>query len=172
VTADRQAAAAAAEVRAALGELDLDWQETEPGLFTVRLPGERKLVTECALEVGRHRLGVRAFVARRPEQDEAAVYRWLLEHNLKLAGVAFAVDRLGDIYLTGKIPLDQLSRAEVDRVLGVVAQTADASFNPILELGFAESIRREWAWRRSRGESTANLAAFRHLDPGPGAPSP
>ena len=44
--------------------------------------------------------------------------------------------------------------------------TADDSFNVILELGFAESIRREWVWRRSRGESTANLEAFRHLDPG------
>ena len=48
-----------------------------------------------------------------------------------------------------------------------VADTSDSSFNTILELGFAESIRREWAWRRSRGESTANLAAFTHLDPGP-----
>ena len=82
--------------------------------------------------------------------------------------VAFAVDRLGDIYLTGKVPLEQLSRAEVDRVLGVVAATADASFD-FVELGFADSIRREWVWRRSRGESTANLEAFRHLDPGPDA---
>ena len=48
-----------------------------------------------------------------------------------------------------------------------MAEVADDSFNVILDLGFAESIRREWAWRRSRGESTANLAAFRHLDPGP-----
>ncbi|HZA74367.1 MAG TPA: YbjN domain-containing protein [Propionibacteriaceae bacterium] len=165
-------AAAAVEVRAALGELDLDWQESAPGLFTVRLPGTRKLVTECALEVGRHRLSVRAFVARRPEQNEGAVHRWLLEHNLKLYAVAFAVDRLGDIYLTGKVPLEQLNRAEVDRMLGVVADTADASFNPIVELGFADSIRREWTWRRSRGESTANLEAFRHLDPGPDTPSP
>jgi hypothetical protein len=47
-----------------------------------------------------------------------------------------------------------------------VAETADDSFNVILELGFAESIRKEWVWRRSRGESTANLAAFTHLDPG------
>ena len=117
--------------------------------------------------MGRHRLAVRAFVARRPEQNDGAVYRWLLERNLKLYAVAFAVDRLGDIYLTGKLPLEQLSRGEVDRVLGVVAATADASFDPIVELGFADSIRREWAWRRSRGESTANLEAFRHLDPGP-----
>lgn len=154
------------EVRAALGELELDWSEPSAGTFTVRLPGERKLVTECALEVGQHHLGIRTFVARAPEQNERGVYRWLLERNLKLSAVAFAVDRLGDIYLTGRIALAGLTRAEVDRVLGVVAETADSSFNPIVELGFADSIRREWAWRRSRGESTANLEAFRHLDPG------
>ena len=38
---------------------------------------------------------------------------------------------------------------------------ADESFNTILELGFASSIRKEWEWRRLRGESTANLEAFR-----------
>ena len=47
-----------------------------------------------------------------------------------------------------------------------MAETADDRFHVILELGFAESIRKEWVWRRSRGESTANLAAFAHLDPG------
>jgi Putative bacterial sensory transduction regulator len=155
------------EIRAALAELELEWREDPPGLFSVRLPGRHKLITECALEVGQRGMGVRAFVARRPEQNQEAVYRWLLEHNLKLYAVAFAVDRLGDIYLTGKVALERLNRVEVDRVLGVVADAADASFNPILELGFADSIRREWAWRRSRGESTANLEAFRHLDPGP-----
>jgi hypothetical protein len=65
--------------------------------------------------------------------------------------------------------LASVTPAEVDRLLGAVAETSDASFNVILELGFANSIRREWAWRRSRGESTANLAAFEHLDPGPSA---
>ena len=83
--------------------------------------------------------------------------------------VYFAANGTHDIYLTGKVSLERLSRAEVDRILGVVAETADASFNSIVELGFAESIRREWVWRRSRGESTANLEAFRHLDPGPEA---
>lgn len=157
------------EVRAALTELDVDWSESAD-VFTVRLPGERKLVTECALEVGQHTLGIRAFVARAPEQNERGVYRWLLEHNLKLSAVAFSLDRLGDIYLTGRVGLAGLTGAEVDRVLGLVAETADAGFNPIVELGFADSIRREWAWRRSRGESTANLEAFRHLDPGPASP--
>ncbi|MDT4986156.1 MAG: hypothetical protein QOI74_250, partial [Micromonosporaceae bacterium] len=34
-----------------------------------------------------------------------------------------------------------------------------------LELGFSGAIRKEWAWRRSRGEPTMNLEAFRHLAP-------
>jgi hypothetical protein len=154
-------------VRAALTELDLPWQETAPGLFSVSLPGTRKLVTECALEVGQYALNLRAFVARRPDENHAEVFRWLLERNLKLYGVAFALDALGDIYLTGKLALAGVTPSEVDRLLGVVADTADSSFNAIVALGFADSIRREWVWRRSRGESTANLAAFTHLDPGP-----
>jgi hypothetical protein len=74
--------------------------------------------------------------------------------------VAFAVDATGDIYLDARLPLDA-AVADLDRVLGTVLATADESFNTILELGFASSIRKEWAWRNARGESTANLEAFR-----------
>jgi hypothetical protein len=42
-----------------------------------------------------------------------------------------------------------------------VLTQADGSFNTILELGFASSIRKEWEWRQLRGESTRNLEAFR-----------
>jgi Putative bacterial sensory transduction regulator len=157
---------AISQTRAELSELDLDWSEAAPGLFSVRLPGTRKLVTECALEVGQHAMQVRAFVARNPDENHAGVYRWLLERNLRLHGICFALDTLGDIYLTGRLPVELVTRAAVDRLLGAVAEAADNSFNVILEMGFAESIRKEWLWRRSRGESTANLAAFTHLDPG------
>jgi hypothetical protein len=162
---------AISEIRAELSELDLEWAESAPGLFSVSLPGTRKLVTDCALQVGKHRINLRAFVARQPDENHLGVYRWLLERNLKLHGVCLAVDALGDIYLTGSLPVELVSRNEVDRLLGTVAEAADDSFNVILELGFAESIRQEWAWRRSRGESTANLAAFTHLDPGEGPKS-
>jgi hypothetical protein len=156
---------ASAVVRDALGGMELVWSESRPGLFSVSLPGSRKLITECALEVGTHALHVRAFIARRPDQDHETVYAWLLQRNLKLYGIAFGLDALGDIYLAGKISNGSVTAAEIDRLLGAVAETADDSFNVILEMGFADSIRREWVWRRSRGESTANLAAFVHLDP-------
>lgn len=163
-------AQAISAVTTALTDLGLDWSAGAPGLFSVELPGTRKLATACALEVGRHSLSLRAFVARRPDENHAGVYRWLLERNLKLYGVAFSVDALGDIYLTGRVAVEAVTPGEIDRLLGVVADTADASFNVILELGFPSSIRREWAWRRARGESTANLAAFVRLDPGPADP--
>ncbi|MEV8423909.1 YbjN domain-containing protein [Streptomyces niveus] len=150
----------------------LKWESPEPGSFVVTLPGTRKLSTTCSLRVGRHSLSVNAFVVRHPDENEGAVHRWLLERNLKLYGVAYAVDRLGDIYLSGKLPLSAVGEDELDRLLGTVLEEADGSFNTLLELGFASAIRKEYAWRVSRGESTRNLDAFTHLtrpaeDPGP-----
>lgn len=144
---------------------DLTWTEHSPGVFEVELPGVRKLKTNVRLEVNKHALGIHAFVARKPDENHQAVYRWLLERNLKLFGVAFAVDAAGDIFLDGRLPLDAVTPDEVDRILGAVLTYADESFNTILELGFASSIRKEWEWREARGEPTTNLEAFRHLRP-------
>jgi hypothetical protein len=152
-------------VRRTLGDSELEWQEISTGVFTVVLPGERKLQTPVRLDVGTHALGVHAFVARRPDENHERVYRWLLERNLKLFGVAFAVDHMGDIYLDGRLPLSTATPEEVDRLLGAVLTYSDESFNTILELGFASSIRKEWEWRLSRGESTKNLEAFQALRP-------
>lgn len=161
---------AAAVVQEALEALGLEWGR-RADTFTVSLPGEHKLATECALEVGTHSVQLRAFVARAPEQDADKVHRWLLERNLRLGGVAFCVDHLGDVYLVGRLPVAGLVADSVDQLLGAVAETADSSFDTIVGMGFADSIRREWVWRRARGESTRNLEAFSRLDPGPDAPS-
>lgn len=135
--------------------------ETGETTFSFTLPGERKLQTPVRLDVGRHALAVHAFVCRRPDENHEGVYRWLLERNLRMYGVAFAVDALGDIYLDGRLPLVAATPEELDRLLGSVLTYADESFNTILELGFASSIRKEWEWRKLRGESTRNLEAFR-----------
>jgi hypothetical protein len=148
-------------VRTALATAGLDATEARPGVFAVDLPGERKLSTPCQLAVGDHALAVHAFVCRNPDENHEGVFRWLLERNLRLYGVAFGVDHSGDIYLDGRLSFERVTAAEVDRLLGAVLTYADESFNTILELGFASSIRKEWDWRRRRGESTRNLEAFR-----------
>jgi hypothetical protein len=160
---------AADVIRSYLSEAGQPWDESAPGVFSVELPGERKLKTSCSLAVRDHSLVVNAFVARRPDENHDGVHRWLLERNARLAGIAFATDQAGDIYLVGRLPLHAVTPTEIDRLLGVVLDTADSSFNTILELGFASAIRREWKWRLDRGEPTYNLAAFEHLRPDRGA---
>ncbi|MER6565040.1 YbjN domain-containing protein [Streptomyces sp. NPDC001093] len=146
-----------------LKDAELEWESPEPGNYVVKLPGTRKLSTTVSFLVGRHSLSLNAFVVRHPDENEAGVHRWLLERNLKLYGVSYAVDRLGDIYVTARLPLASVTPDVIDRLLGQVLEAADGAFNTLLELGFASSIRKEYAWRVSRGESTRNLDAFRHL---------
>ena len=147
-------------VRDYLRANELDFDEVD-AMFSFDLPGEKKLATPVRLDIGRHALGLHAFVCRQPDENHVGVYRWLLERNLKLFGVAFALDAVGDIYLDGRLPLSVVTPDELDRLLGTVLATADGSFNTLLELGFASSIRKEWEWRNLRGESTRNLEAFR-----------
>ncbi|MET9928666.1 MULTISPECIES: YbjN domain-containing protein [Streptomyces] len=155
--------AAAQVIEATLNDAELVWESPAPGTYVVTLPGTRKLSTTCSLIVGKHSLSLNAFVIRHPDENEAGVHRWLLERNLRLFGVSYAIDPLGDIYLAGRLPLSVVTPEELDRLLGVVLDAADDSFNTLLELGFASSIRKEHAWRVSRGESTRNLDAFSHL---------
>ncbi|MHA6785551.1 YbjN domain-containing protein [Pseudonocardia saturnea] len=148
---------------ASLLDMGVDHQRREPGQFLVTLPGTARLQTHCWLVVRDHALVVTAFVCRKPDEEFEAVYRFLLQRNARLYGVHYTLDRVGDIHLTGRIALHAVTADEIDRVLGQVLEAADGDFNTLLELGFASSIRREYAWRSERGESTANLKAFEHL---------
>ena len=113
--------------------------------------------------VGRHALLVEAFVCRRPDEAHEEVYRFLLRRNARLYGVHYTIDKAGDIYLVGRAGLHAVTADELDRLLGQVVEAADGDFNTLLEIGFANAIRREWDWRVSRGEPLANLQAFAHL---------
>ncbi|NCW94572.1 MAG: YbjN domain-containing protein [Actinobacteria bacterium] len=153
---------AIATIEEFLASHDIDNERIDSS-FQLTLPGERKLETHCALVVGDHSVSVNAFIIRKPDENVEIVHEWLLKKNASLYCVAFAINELGDIYLVGRLPFHSITEQELDRVIGAVLQYSDSSFNPLLELGFSSAIRREWAWRVSRGESLANLKAFEHL---------
>ncbi|MFZ9720731.1 MAG: YbjN domain-containing protein, partial [Candidatus Nanopelagicaceae bacterium] len=152
-------AMALATIEEFLASHDID-NERNDSSFHLTLPGERKLETHCALVVGDHSVSVNAFIIRKPDENVEIVHEWLLKKNASLYCVAFGINELGDIYLVGRLPFHSITEQELDRVIGAVLQYSDSSFNPLLELGFSSAIRREWAWRVSRGESLANLKAF------------
>lgn len=152
-----------AAVAAALTELDVPYAPEGDDAFLVTLPGERRHRTLVWLVVGAHDVLVESFVCRAPDENHEDVYRFLLQRNARLRTVAYAVDPDGDIHLVGRLSASAIDAAELDTVLGVVMATSDEDFNQILQRGFASAIRREWAWRTSRGQSVRNLEAFRHL---------
>lgn len=158
-----QPARVAALIEQVCAERELPCEATGERSYAVTLPGAHKLKTVCNFIVGEHALRVEAFVMRQPDERREELWAWLLRRNARMYAVAFSIDAVGDVYLTGRVGLAGVTADELDRILGAVLTYADESFDTMLEIGFSSAIRREWAWRISRGESTANLAAFRHL---------
>lgn len=149
-------------LRTHLNALELDWEEgTRPAETVVTLPGERKLRTVVSFLEGEQAVELRAFVMRNPDENHEQFYRHLLRLALRLPWVGYAVDPSGDVYVTGRVPRAGLSEEVLDELLGAVLAACDEPFNDLLRIGFWTSIRREWRWRLDRGESTANLEAFR-----------
>jgi hypothetical protein len=167
---DLAAADAAATLRAILDELGVTYSEPQPGAFAVRLEGQHKLVTMTWLIADTHSLHVEAFFCRQPDENHAEFYRFLLERGSRMFGVHFALDPVGDVYLVGRLPLATITAVEIDRLLGCVLSYSDETFDQALMIGFASSIRREYAWRVKRGESLANLRAFTRLTQPEAAP--
>jgi hypothetical protein len=168
VSAPEDAAPAREEVVARLDAVidqvlrddELVHEHPAPGRWLVDLPGTQKLKTVCGLVVGEHALRVEAFVCRQPDENREQLWTYLLQHNARMYGVAYSIDRVGDVYLTGRLPHAAVTPEELDRVLGAVLSYADDHFNTMLEIGFGTAIRREWDWRVARGESLRNLEAF------------
>jgi hypothetical protein len=158
--AARDPAAALAD---ALTSLGLEFEAPRPGACLVRLAGQHKLATMTWLIAGPHSLHVEAFFCRQPDENHAEFYRFLLERGGRMYGVHFALDRTGDVYLVGRMPLASITPGEVDRLLGCVLSYSDENFDKALMIGFASAIRKEWAWRVKRGESLANLRPFARL---------
>jgi hypothetical protein len=159
-----------AVIRATLEEREIAFDQVGDSAFVVRLLGIHRLVTATRLVVGDQSLLIEAFFVRRPDENAQEFYRFLLERNGHMYGVHFAIDSKGDVYLMGRLPLLAVTPDEIDRLLGCVLTYADETFDAALEIGFADSIRREWEWRSSRNESVENLRAFaRFADPARGA---
>ena len=128
--------------------------------------GDGSRPAEADLPPGQ-RAGLHAAAARRLANEGASAHR--------IAAHLLATDPAGDDGVAGSL----LSAARAATANGApdsavaylrraLAEPPSGRLRPdvLLELGFADAIRREWAWRTSRGESTANLAAFAHLTEG------
>ncbi len=164
-------AAAGSRLEEYLQSVDLEWElGSREGEYVVTLPGEKKLKTVVSLLIRPRTTSVSAFVIRNPDENHEEFYRTLLRKNLRLTGIAYAIDTDGDVYVRGELQTETVDEDRLDQLFGVILAAADHAFNELLALGFLSSMKKEWEWRVSRGEPTKNLEAFRHLleDPAEG----
>ena len=156
----RTTADIAAIIESTLKESQIEYHKLADDHFAADLPGTRRLKTTCHLKVGGHSLQISAFVMRHPDENHEDLWAYLLMKNARSYLVSWSIDKVGDVYVTGRLPLSAVTSEELDRILGTVLDMSDDGFNPMLEIGFATSIRREWDWRVKRGESLKNLEVF------------
>jgi hypothetical protein len=71
-----------------------------------------------------------------PPANHEALYRYLLQRNHAMYGARFSIGPDGDLYLIGRVALEHLSTAELDRVIGVLYELVDAWFRPVLRIAF------------------------------------
>ena len=103
----------------------------------VRMIGEEKDFTTVWLTLGQRMLRYETFVMPAPEENEAAVMDFVLRRNDQLVGAHFSVGAEDALYLRGELPDTAVTGAELDRVLGTMYTTVEATFRPLLRLAFA-----------------------------------
>lgn len=71
-----------------------------------------------------------------PADDRPELWRFLLRANHELYGVRFSIGPDGDVYLTGRVLLEHLDRAELDRTIGVLYAVTERWFQAAVRLAF------------------------------------
>jgi hypothetical protein len=77
------------------------------------------------------------FMPDPPAQHES-LYRFLLQRNHTTYGAHFSIGPDGDVYLVGRVLLEHLDVAELDRVIGVLYELVERWFQPAIRLGFGK----------------------------------
>src|SRR6056300_270535 len=116
-------------LEAFLRDYELSYEPINDTSLAVVVPGEKKVTTTASFAFGDSTVTVNAFVIRHPDENDLAVYRWLLERNRRMYGLAYSIDHHGDIYLTGRFPLNSIDDDELDRIFGAISEYSDGAFN-------------------------------------------
>ena len=130
----------------ALSAVGAAFERVEAGAYAVLLSGRKRASTIVWLIAGQQALTVEAFVLHVIEPEPAALarlHRHLLARNLRLRGVHFAVDDVGDLFLCGSLPLPAVDEQGVDRVLGEVLQLLEDEQEALLGLLYGDRLARD-----------------------------
>lgn len=102
----------------------------------VRFGCEGRDATTIYFDLHQRTLRYEVYFLPDPPRNQLDLYRFLLQRNHRLYGARFSIGPDGDVYLTGRVALEHLDRAELDRVIGVLYEIVETWFQPAVRLAF------------------------------------
>jgi hypothetical protein len=102
----------------------------------VRFGCEGRDATTIYFDLHQRTLRYEVYFLPDPPRNQLDLYRFLLQRNHGLYGARFSIGPDGDLYLTGRVALEHLDRAELDRIIGVLYEIVETWFQPSVRLAF------------------------------------
>lgn len=119
-------------------ESDVVWAGEHEGRWGIRLAQRTRDFSTIWFDVGERTVGYETYLLPGPTRNHAGVYRYCLARNHTAWPVAISMDRSGDLFVRGRIPLEETSKRALDGAVGAVYELVEISFRPLIRLGFAE----------------------------------
>lgn len=112
------------------------WAGDHEGRRGVRMRQQARDMTTVWFEVGQRTVRIEAYVLPAPPRRADEVYRQVLTRNAGTRRMAFALDRLGDLVLVGRIPLEHLTEHELELALGEIYDLVEVAFPGLVAAAF------------------------------------
>lgn len=111
--------------------------EEYEGRWAVRMGQQVRDFTTVWFDVGERTVGFEAYVLPNPAGGHHEIFRQLLARNHRLWRTHFSIDRDGDLFLVGRVSLDEWNETVLDEVLGAIYEAVELSFPALIRTGFA-----------------------------------
>jgi hypothetical protein len=119
----------------------------------LRLRGDEKEFVTVWLTLRQRTLHHETQFMPAPETNIGATWEYLLKRNADLLGLSFALGPEDAVYLVGRVPVERVDDAELDRVIGASLAYTDECFPTAMAIGYEGRYRRRPP-ARARGRTT------------------
>ena len=107
----------------------------------VRIRGDEKDVWTVWFTLGQRTLRYETYLVPAPEENHARFYEHLLRRNRRLTGLKLEIGSEDAVFLSGATPVDAVTEAAIDGVLGSMYAAVELIFRPAMRIGYASKFR-------------------------------
>jgi hypothetical protein len=111
-------------------------------LWVMRLEGEDKPVITVWFHLRQRSLIAESHFMPAPLERHDDVWEYLLRRNHGLRGLSYSIGPEDAVYLTGRLPVEWVDDAHLDRLLGGIYEATEASFGAAMRLGYGHRFTR------------------------------